>query len=108
MILVPSPDEPARLEILKIKTRKMPLKGVDLKELAKRTEGYSGADLDGVCKEAGLTALRENPKAKEVTEKHFDAALEKIKASITEEEMERYKKDLSRTQSRKEYGRAYT
>jgi len=107
LILVPSPDEKARLEILKIKTKKMPLKGVDLNDLAKKTEGYSGADLEGIVKEAGLNALRENIKAKEVNIKHFDEALEKTKPSITEEDMERYKKQSFKKTGAHEVDKAY-
>ena len=66
-ILVPAPNEQARLEILKIHTAEMPLKGVDLKDLAKKTEEYSGADIEALCREAAMNALRENMKAKEVT-----------------------------------------
>lgn len=54
------PDKTARLEILKIHTRDMLLdEDVDLVELSKRTTGYSGADLKGICNEAGLAAVRE-------------------------------------------------
>ncbi|MEO2152549.1 MAG: AAA family ATPase, partial [Thermococcus sp.] len=46
LILVPAPDEKARLEIFKVHTRRVPLaEDVDLAELAKKTEGYSGADI---------------------------------------------------------------
>ncbi|MEM7823971.1 MAG: CDC48 family AAA ATPase [Candidatus Aenigmatarchaeota archaeon] len=92
LIYVPAPDEKTRLEILKVHTRNMPLKGVDLNKLAEKTEGYSGADLEAVCREAGLFALRENMNAKEVTKKHFDEALKKIKPSITEDMFAKYQK----------------
>jgi len=92
LIYVPAPDTRTRLEILKIHTRGMPLKGIELEELAKKTDGYSGADLEALCREAGLAALRENIKAKEVTRKHFDEALKKIKPSITEDMFARYQR----------------
>jgi transitional endoplasmic reticulum ATPase len=92
LIFVGPPDEKARLEILKIHTKNMPLaKDVKIEEIAKKTEGYSGADLAAVCKEAALTALRENKNAKEVKAKHFEAALKKIKPSITKDQIERFK-----------------
>ena len=92
-ILVPAPDEKGRLEILKIHTRNMPLdKDVDLKELAKKTEGFSGADLEALCKEAGMNALREDINAKKVKKKHFEEALKKITPSITKELMSYYEK----------------
>lgn len=82
-VLVPTPDKKARLEILKIHTKKMPLKDVDLKRIAELTEGYTGADLESLVREAGLNALRENIDSKEVRKKHFEGAFEKVKPSIT-------------------------
>jgi SpoVK/Ycf46/Vps4 family AAA+-type ATPase len=58
-VLVPAPDNKARLEVLKIHTKNMPLKGVDITSLSRRTEGYSGADLEALCREAGINAIRE-------------------------------------------------
>ena len=54
----------------------MPLKGVNIDKLAGKMNGYTGADIEGVVREAAILALRKNPKAKEVTMKHFDEALE--------------------------------
>ncbi|MEE9323617.1 MAG: CDC48 family AAA ATPase [Candidatus Aenigmarchaeota archaeon] len=82
-VLVPSPDEKTRLEIFKIHTKNMPLKGVDLKKLARQTEGYSGADIEALCREAGLDAIREDMNAKEVNKKHFDEAVKGSRPSIT-------------------------
>jgi 26S proteasome subunit P45 family len=95
-ILVPPPDEKARLEILKVHTKKMPLKGVDLKEIARLTEGFSGADLEALVREAAMNALRENIKAKEVHMKHFQDALKKITPSITKEVKLHYEKFVER------------
>lgn len=81
-ILVMPPDEKTRLKILEIKIKKMPIKGVDLKELAKKTEGFSGADLDALVREAGMNALRENKNVNEVKPKHFEKALETVKPSL--------------------------
>jgi transitional endoplasmic reticulum ATPase len=99
-ILVPAPDEKARLEVLKIHTKKMPLKGVDLKRLAKATEGYSGADLEALAREAGINALRENINAKEVTKKHFDSALKKVHPSITNDMLRYYEKIIEEFKTR--------
>jgi transitional endoplasmic reticulum ATPase len=82
-ISVTPPEEKARLGILEIHTKNMPLKGVDLKEIAKLTEGYSGADLEALAREAGMDALRENINAKEIKPKHFEEALKKITPSLT-------------------------
>ncbi len=54
-------------------------------------EGFSGADIEALCNEAGLLALREDIKANEIRKKHFEEALLKVKASVSEEAMERYK-----------------
>ncbi len=91
-ILVPAPDEKTRLEILKIHTKSMPLKGVDIKVIAKETDGYSGADLEALAREAGLNALRKDIKAKEVTAKNFNDALEKVKPSINANVIEFYRR----------------
>ena len=84
-LMIPGPDEKSRLEILKIHTRNMPLKGVDLKDIASRTEGFSGADLESLCREAALAALRENMKTKEVTRQNFEEGLGKVSPSLTKE-----------------------
>ena len=65
-------------------------KDVDVKVLAERTEGYVGADIEGVCREAAMAALREDIKAKEVNMAHFEKALESVKASVDSEVDEAY------------------
>lgn len=84
LIYVPDPDEKARLEILQIYTKEMPLtKDVDLAQLTSMTKNYSGADIDAVCREAGLNALRTDIDAKEVSFADFKEALGKIGPTIT-------------------------
>ncbi|MGC1122378.1 MAG: CDC48 family AAA ATPase [Candidatus Methanofastidiosia archaeon] len=78
LIEIPMPDEEARVAIFKVHTRDMPLKNVDIKELAKRTEDFSGADIAAVCREAGMFAIRENIDAEIVEMKHFEQALDKL------------------------------
>jgi transitional endoplasmic reticulum ATPase len=59
-ITVNVPTRPGRLRILKIHSRGMPLADdVDLEALAEVTAGYVGADLEVLCKEAGMLALRD-------------------------------------------------
>jgi len=83
LIYVPEPDEKARLEIFKLYTKDMPLaKDVDLKNLASLTKSYSGADIEGVCREAALSALRKDIKSKEVALSDFQKAMEKVGPSI--------------------------
>jgi transitional endoplasmic reticulum ATPase len=83
LIYVPEPNQDSRLEIFKIYTRDMPLaKDVNLSQLALMTKKYSGADIEAVCREAGLNALRSDMEAKEVGIEDFKKANEKIGPSI--------------------------
>jgi transitional endoplasmic reticulum ATPase len=93
LLLISPPTSEGRLQVFQIHTKNMPLaKDVKLKEIADKAEGYVGADIEGVCREAALLALRENIDAKEVKKKHFEAAMKKIKPSVTKEAMEKYKR----------------
>ncbi|MEM2795878.1 MAG: AAA family ATPase, partial [Candidatus Hadarchaeales archaeon] len=91
VIYVPPPDFSARLEILKIHTKKMSLADdVNLEEIARKTEGYSGADLAAVCREAGMLVLRENIKGDKVHMKHFEQAMQIVRPSLTPEIIRAY------------------
>lgn len=91
IVLVPPPDEKSRLEIFKVHTESMSLdSAVDIEKLAKKTEGYSGADISAVCRKAGMLALHENIKNKKVSPKHFKEATEKVGPSITPELVRHY------------------
>jgi transitional endoplasmic reticulum ATPase len=93
ILLVNSPDEKGRENILKIHTKNMPLaKDVDIKELAKKSDGYTGADLEAVTREAAMLSLREFIDSKNVKKKHFDEALKKVKPSVTKSTIEMYRK----------------
>jgi len=93
ILLANVPDKAGRLHILKVHTKEMPLgKDVNLNELAEATEGYSGADLESLAREAAMLALREDIKAKEVIMVNFRSALKKVKASISKNDIERYKR----------------
>ena len=65
-------------------------KRVNLDKIASKMVGYTGADIEGVVREAAILALRENDEAKEVTSKHFDAALEEVTPSVTEDTVKYY------------------
>ncbi|RLG06559.1 MAG: AAA family ATPase [Thaumarchaeota archaeon] len=96
VIYVPPPDVEGRYQIFQIHTREMPLDDdVDLRRLAEMTEGYTGADIEAVCREAALTAAREDLNIKKVSMRHFVAALEKVKPSITPEQRREYEKILT-------------
>lgn len=80
MLGVPMPDEDARFQILTVHTKGMPLeKDVNLKEFAKKTQGYSGADIEALCREAGMNSLRKSINAKSITTKNFVDALGSVK-----------------------------
>jgi len=96
LVLVPIPDTEARRSILSIHSRDMPLaEDVDLESLLQRTDGFVGADIEALCREAGMNALREDAEALEVGGRHFDAALEEIGASV-DKEVVRYYEEISK------------
>ncbi|MEW6528482.1 MAG: CDC48 family AAA ATPase [Candidatus Micrarchaeota archaeon] len=96
MIEIPLPDRNARYEILKIHTKKMPLEKVDLRELAEATEGFTGADLENMVREAGMIGIREN--AKRITQTHFENALKTIIPSVKKDDLESMEKFKSSAQ----------
>jgi transitional endoplasmic reticulum ATPase len=100
---VPVPDEDARRAIFTVHTREKPLADdVDLDELAEAAEGYVGADIEAVCREASMAATREfinsvGPEEEvasvgnvRVNREHFEQALEEVNPSVTAETRERY------------------
>ncbi len=95
MLLVKPPQKKEREQILKIHTkdRKMPLgNDVNLKEFSEKTEGYVGADLEALAREAAMLALRKDIKAKNVGKKYFEEAMKKIKPSVSKKDLEKYQK----------------
>ncbi|MDH5443604.1 MAG: CDC48 family AAA ATPase, partial [Hadesarchaea archaeon] len=101
LVLAPAPDENARLEILKIHTKSMPLgKDVNLKLLAKEIGGYSGSDIAALCREAAMRVLRKDIKGKEVRMQHFREAMEGIKPSLTPEMTKAYETFTERKSKR--------
>ncbi|ELZ41395.1 ATPase AAA [Halorubrum saccharovorum DSM 1137] len=100
---VPVPDEDARRKILEVHTRNKPLADdVDLDAIARKAEGYVGADIEAVAREASMNASREfigSVSREEVTEsvgnvrvtmQHFEDALDEVNPSVTPETRERY------------------
>ncbi|MHA2085783.1 MAG: CDC48 family AAA ATPase [Candidatus Thorarchaeota archaeon] len=91
IVFVPPPDRDARLEILNVHTKDMPLaKDVDIERLAEMTEGFSGADLEGLTREAAMAAVRDDWKPKPVEMQHFEDALKEVRASISPEDAQRF------------------
>jgi transitional endoplasmic reticulum ATPase len=106
---VPVPDEEARRAIFAVHTRDKPLAdGVDLNSLARRTDGYVGADIEAVTREASMAATREFINSVDpedigesvgnvrVTMDHFEHALGEVGPSVTDETKERYEEIESR------------
>jgi transitional endoplasmic reticulum ATPase len=91
VVFVPPPDRDARADILKVHTRNMPLADdVDLEKIADMTDGFSGADIENLVREAAMAAVRSDWKAKPVHMKHFKTALEETRPSISQEDVKRF------------------
>nr|HIK01430.1 AAA family ATPase [Candidatus Undinarchaeales archaeon ERR594346 U_76725] len=94
-ILTPLPDEESRKKIFKIHTKDMPLsKDVKIAKLAEMTEGYVGADIEALCREAAMLALRKTMKAKEVNSGNFEEAIKAIRPTMSDELQQSYEKIL--------------
>lgn len=86
------PDEKARVKIFELHTKGIPLTDdVDLKKLAKDTDGYVGADIESLCREAAIFALRSDLSIKNVSDKMFREALKKVSPSVSKEVEDAYK-----------------
>ncbi len=79
LIEVPLPDFRGRLEILKVHTRKMNVRDVNLTMIAEMTEGASGADLKAIATEAGMFAIRD--RREYITQEDFMKAIDKVLGS---------------------------
>lgn len=91
IIYAPPPDEEARLAIFRVHTRRMPLAGdVSLEKLASLTEGYTGADIEALCREAAMSVAREDIESSEVKMSHFDEALTVVPSSLTKERTNKF------------------
>ncbi|TFF69351.1 MAG: AAA family ATPase [Promethearchaeota archaeon] len=107
LIYVEAPDFDSRIKILEVHTTDMPLANdVSLKHIAQLTEGYSGADLENLCREAGMEAIREKmEKFDKIEYRHFEFALEKIKSTLPNEIIQRYEamaKEITESRNIKE------
>jgi transitional endoplasmic reticulum ATPase len=97
LVYVGVPTEEGRARILAIQTGKMPLAdNVDLNEVARRTDRFTGADLEDVVRRAGLVALRRSLQSEQVTMADFEAALLESRASVTPEMERDYEQMASR------------
>jgi transitional endoplasmic reticulum ATPase len=124
-IHVPVPDQEAREKIFSVHTRDKPLADdVNLADLAAKTDGYVGADIEAVCREASMAASREfiNSVSPEevtdtvgnvrVTREHFDEALSEVQPSVDDDTRKRYQEieqqfDKSEPATDEEAGRSF-
>lgn len=92
ILFVGPPDRDARVKILNINLKKIPHgEDVSVEELADKTEGYSGAEITSICREAALYAMQQDLNSKQVDKAHFMKALEKVPRGITPDVIEFYK-----------------
>ncbi len=102
-IYIPLPDREARIEVFKIHTRGIDLDNdVDFEMLADLTEGFSGADIANVCREAIMRPVREldtqgaisdpNIKARPVNMEDFLESMKVVKPSVSPDELKRFEK----------------
>ena len=87
---VPPPDHGGLRKILKIHSQDMPLGKFDLESLTDKMQNFTGADVEAVCREAALIAMRAEKKS--VSKKHFEEAISRVRPTITPEMMEYYSK----------------
>ncbi len=92
IVRVAAPDLESRKAIFSIHAKNVPLaRNVSIDDLASKTEGYSGADIEGLIREAALISLEESHfKPSEVKLLHFEAAMKKVTPSISKETSDAY------------------
>ena len=87
---IPPPDHSSLRKILKIHSKGMPLGKFDLDSLADKMQNFTGADVEAVCREAALIAMRAEKKS--VAKKHFEEAIARVRPTITPDMIEYYNK----------------
>jgi len=113
LLLISVPDGAARLKILQVHTKNMPLQDVDLQEISEELEGFVGADIENLCREAALVALRETKKASTVTMEHFRTAMKSVRPTADQETAKFYEQFIQRLEtaiskrSKDDYGLGY-
>eukprot|EP01097_Dermamoeba_algensis_P000474 TRINITY_DN1163_c0_g1_i1.p1 TRINITY_DN1163_c0_g1~~TRINITY_DN1163_c0_g1_i1.p1 ORF type:complete len:800 (+),score=237.86 TRINITY_DN1163_c0_g1_i1:75-2474(+) len=107
LIYIPLPDELSRMSILKSCLRKTPLADdVDLPYMAKRTPGFSGADLTEICQRACKYAIHQSIQADRIrkesgsadetdpvpklTREHFEQAMASARRSVSDNDIKKY------------------
>jgi len=87
---VPPPDKPARESIMSIHSSGMPLSTFSMKDILGGMDGFTGADIEAVCREAALIAMRAGKK--KVTKGHFEDAISRVRPTVTPDMLEYYSK----------------
>ena len=91
IIYIPLPDLQTRTEIFNIHLRETPLAcGVNIDDIIVQTEGYSGAEITAICREAALAALQDDINAVHVKHEHFVKALQTVKPQISADLVQYY------------------
>ncbi|MDY6768724.1 MAG: AAA family ATPase, partial [Candidatus Nanohaloarchaea archaeon] len=97
-LYVPHPDAEARRRIFEIHTENMSLDDdVDFDDLVDRSDGFVGADIENVCREAGMHAIRDESDA--VTMEHFEAAFEDARPTADEDDIEEFEQKVERMEA---------
>tara|TARA_B100001093_G_scaffold349099_1_gene333687 strand:+ start:67260 stop:69485 length:2226 start_codon:yes stop_codon:yes gene_type:complete len=87
---IPPPDAGAREAIFNIHSEGMPLSKFSLKDVIGGLDGFTGADIEAVCREAALICMRADKK--KVTKKHFEEAIKRVRPTVTAEMLSYYQK----------------
>ncbi|GFP99140.1 cell division control protein 48 homolog b [Phtheirospermum japonicum] len=91
VLYVPPPDLEARYDIPRVHTRRMKVdNNINLRQISQEKEFFTGAELQGLCKEAGIVALREGITASVVCNRHFEAVMRSLKPALRRQEIDSY------------------
>ncbi|MCK5594191.1 MAG: AAA family ATPase, partial [Candidatus Aenigmarchaeota archaeon] len=102
-IYIPVPDKESRKKIFDVYLSRMPIdKDVKVSSLVSKSENYVGADIESICREAALIALRKDIKSKIITKDDFDKAFDKLKPTVTKKEIDSYNKKVDESKVSKE------
>jgi transitional endoplasmic reticulum ATPase len=94
---VPPPDLGAREAIFSIHCQGMPLSKFSMKDILSGLDGFTGADIEAVCREAALICMRANKK--KITKTHFEEAINRVRPTVTPEMLDYYQKMETRLTS---------
>ena len=94
---VPPPDAGAREAIFGIHSEGMPLSKFSFKDILSGMDGFTGADIEAVCREAALICMRAGKK--KVTKSHFEEAISRVRPTVTPDMLEYYQKMETRLTS---------